>query len=329
MHKKSILFSLDEKITQVQLKKLKDIDFNEEQAERLLKYCKEKNIKDVVWKEVFLKKTKNPPHLLYYIWNYDILKTKKLIGIVWPRDITPFIKKYLNLFFEKIKNFENIAIVSGLAEWTDTYAHELSIKHNIPTVSVLWFGLAKALNGTTRHLVKKIVKNHGLVVSEFKLKQPWTNRTFPQRNRIIAWLSDLLFVPQAHENSWTLITVNDAIDINTNVYSCFSDIEDEFWKGTNKLIAQWKINWIYDFELFIEKIKKELNIQEHCLTTHIDMESLNEEEKIIISNIQKWNNTLEKIQAHSNLDLNTILNTISILELKWILKQINQEIEII
>jgi len=328
MKKESILFSLDENITQVQIKKLKKIEFDKEKVEKLIKYCKEKNIKDLVWKKIFLKKTKNPPHILYYIWNIDLIKSKKIIWIVGPREITPFIKNYLDLFFEKIKDFENIAIVSGLADGTDSYAHNLSIKHNIPTISVLGFGLAKGLNGTTRHLIKKIVENNGLVLSEFKLKQSWTNWTFPQRNRVIAWLSDILFVPQAHLNSGTLITVNDAIDINTNVYSCFSIVDDEFGKWTNKLITEGKIKWIYDFEIFINQLKKELKISEKTNKKVNNINDLTNAEKEIIENIQKWNDTLEKIQANCNLKTSDILNLISMLELKGILKEVGGELEI-
>ena len=99
--------------------------------------------------------------------------------------------------------------------------------------------------GTTRHLIQDIVDNKWLVISEFKLKQEGTNRTFPQRNRIIAGLSDFLFVPQAAYNSWTLITVEDALKINVPVYSCFSHYLDESWQGTNQLIQKGQIKGIY------------------------------------------------------------------------------------
>ena len=315
MHKKAIFYSIDEKITPTQLKKLDNIKLENE--DKFLKYCKENDIKAKLANEVNLKKTKNPPYILYYIWNYDLILNKKIVWIVGPRKITPFIKQYLDKFFENIKDFENIAIVSGLADGTDTYAHQLSIKYKIPTIAVLWFGIAKGLSSTTRHIIKEIVENDWLVLSEFKLKQTWTNWTFPQRNRIIAWLSDILFVPQAMQNSWTLITIEQANKIKIPVYSCFSDIEDLWWKWTNEQIVLWNINWIYDFNLFLEYIKKQFWYKKKKKKINLE---LNEKEKLIVENIQKWNNTLEKLVFATNLETSEILNYLSILEIKWIVK---------
>jgi DNA processing protein len=255
---------------------------------------------------------------LYYIWDYDLIKTTKIIWIVGPREITPFIKKYLDLFFQYIKDYKNIAIVSGLADGTDTYAHKLAIKHNIPTIAVLGFWIAKALNWTTRHLINEITQNNWLILSEFKLKQEGSTWTFPQRNRIIAGLSDIIFSPQAKEKSWTLITLEDAIKIDIPVYSCFSHIEDEFWKWTNKLISQWKIKGIYDFGKFLDEILQKLKLKKEKAQTMILW--LNNIESTIVENIKKWNNTIEKISLYSWLETNEILNTLSLLEIKGIIE---------
>jgi len=317
MQKKAILYSLDEKITQKQIKELSKIDIPEKDWKKVIEYCQKHNIKALCGEDIFLKKTRNIPYILYYIWNYDLIKDKKLIWIVWPRKISSFIKKYLELFFQELQHYKNIAIVSGLAEGTDTYAHKLAIKYNIPTIWVLWFWIAKWLSWTSRHLIKEITNNHWLILSEFKLKQNWTNWTFPQRNRIIAWLSDILFSPQAQENSWTLITLEEAIKINIPVYSCFSSIDDEFGKWTNKLIAERKIYWIYDFQTFLDKIKKNLNLKkEKNLQINIKLSPI---EETIIKSIKKWNNSIEKISIESWLSVSDILNTISLLEIKWVI----------
>jgi len=326
MRKEAILYSIDEKITISQLKKLKEINLDDKQKDKFLQYCKENSIKSLFLDEIFLKKTKKLPYILYYIWNYEILKNKKLIGIVWPRQMTQTTVKFVKDFFNKIKNLQNIAIVSWLADGVDVLAHNLAIENNIPTVSVLWFGLAKWLVWTTRHLIKDIVENGGLVLSEFKLKQTWTNWTFPQRNRIIAGLSDILFTPQAREKSWTLITVEDALGINIPVYSCFSSIDDKTWIWTNKLINKNIINWIYDWNVFLWEIKTILKIPKHNeVEKHIETTEIMENEKLIFQNIQKWNNTLELLCNSVNLDTWEILNLLSILEISGYIQEINWE----
>lgn len=322
MNKKAVLYSLDEKLTALQIKKLDKIEIDENQKKKLISYCDKHNINSFVWEEIFLKKTQNMPYILYYIWNYKLIETKKIIWIVWPREITDFIKKYLDKLFSEIKKFDNIAIVSWLADGTDTYAHKLAIKYNIPTIAVLGFWIAKWLNGTTRHLLKEITNNGWLVISEFKLKQPWTTRTFPKRNRIIAWISDIVFSPQAKEDSGTLITLEDAIKINVPVYSCFSIVDDDFGKWTNKLINKWLINWIFDFDYFVENIKKDFSLKSKNFDKIPDIQWLNNIELKIIENIKKWNNTIEKISINSWLSINEILNSISLLEIKGILQNV-------
>lgn len=329
MDKKAIYYSLDEKITPAKLKKLKDIELDENQKNKFLDYCKKNKIKAFLDNQIFLKKTQQLPYILYYIWDYEIIKNKKLIGVVWPRQMSSTTVQLVKDFFNKIKNFQNIAIVSGLADGVDSLAHNLAIENNIPTVSVLWFGLAKWLAWTTRHLIKNIVQNHGLVLSEFKLKQTWTNWTFPKRNRIIAGLSDVLFVPQAKENSGTLITVEDAMEIKIPIYSCFSSVDDETWKWTNKLITEWKIKWIYDWNLFLWEIKNILNLSKQEETTkQMQTPQMTEDEKLIFQNIQKWNNTVELLC--NILDLNTweILNLLSMMEISGYIQEVEGEYKV-
>ena len=316
MQDKAILYSIDEKITVSQLKKLENVELDDGKKTNFLDYCEKNNIQALMNEQIFLKKTKPLPYILYYIWNYEIIKNKKLIGVVWPRQMSQTTVQLVKDFFNKIKNFQNIAIVSGLADGVDTLAHKLAIEYNIPTVSVLGFGLAKWLAWTTRHLINDIVKNDGLVLSEFKLKQPGTNRTFPQRNRIIAGLSDVLFVPQAREKSWTLITVQDAMEINIPVYTCFSSVDDETWNGTNKLIAENKIKGIHNRDLFLEEIKDILKLTNQEKTTRqIETAEMTENEKLIFQHIQKWSTTLELLCNSLDMDTWEILNLLSMMEI--------------
>ena len=313
MHKKAILYSI-ENIAPWKLKKLKDIKLDKEKEENFLNYCKKHNIKALYNDEIFLKKTKPVPQILYYMWNYDLIKNKKIIGVVWPRKMTDFIKNYLDYFFKYIVS-SNIAIVSWLAEWTDQYAHRLSLKYNIPTIWVLWYGIAKWLNWKERNLIQEIKDNNWLIISEFPLKQQGTTWTFPVRNKIIAGLSDVLFVPQAREKSWSLITTKEAIKLNIPVYSCFSSTQDDMWKWTNKLIAESKIFWVYDIDLFIKELKNKYKID----NKERDFSKLSEQAQLICKSIKEGYDSLETICSYTKKSTDEILNILSMLELEWII----------
>lgn len=302
-------------ITIKELKKLSSDVLIQPDTSDFFYFCRKHDINYLVWNEIFLKKTRPLPYVLFYKWDLNLLN-RKIIWIVWPRKINSFIKRSLEKFFEFLK-WKDVVVVSWLADWTDSYAHKLSLENNIPTIAVLWFWFEYWLNSASRNFIEKISTNW-LVLSEFKLKQGGTNWTFPQRNRIIAWISDFLFVPQAAEKSWTLITVNKAIEYWINVYSLFSSYSDEFWKGTNKLIAEWKINGIYDFETFFKEISKNFWISSSVVYMKENLD-LTENEKIVIDSIKKGNNTLELLQNDLDFPVEELLNILSMLELNWLI----------
>ena len=318
MNKKDLIAGLwgSTEITISQLKKGFDNTIFQPDISNFLNFCKNHNINYLVWDEIFLKKTRPVPYVLFYKWDINLLD-KKIVGIVGPRKINPFIQTALDKFFDFIKD-KDVVVVSWLADGTDSYAHMLSLKYGIPTIAILGFWFEKWLKSRYRNLIEKISSNW-LVLSEFKLNQEWTKWTFPQRNRIIAWLSDFMFVPQAAEDSGTLITVNKAIEYNIPVYSLFSDYKDEFWKWTNKLISEWKIEWVFDLDVFFSKIADKFGLNSKKLDNSYEEIELSDIEQKIIKLIKKWSNTLELLQNELNLPIEEILNMLSMLELNWLI----------
>ena len=290
------------------LKKLNDFsDFKI--WEEFISFCKTYNINYLVWIYKF-KKTKPSPYIVYYMGNIDLLN-KYIIWIVWPRKINFFIRKALNDFFDLIKGKE-VVIISWLAMWTDEYAHNLSLKFSLPTIAVLGMGFERALNSNLKEKILKIVKNNWLVISEFRLSQEGTIWTFPQRNRIIAWLSDFIFVPQAPAKSWTMITVGKAIEYGIPVYSCFSSYDDEMWKWTNKLIFNWKINGVVDISEFVESLWLGSNLN----VSNVDLST---EEKEILDYIKQGYSSLDLLISITWKSIQDLINILSSLELKWLI----------
>lgn len=318
MHPKAIIYSLDRSISPWKLKTLENFDLDLDRKQAFLDYCTKNSIKSLVWDDIFLKKTKNKPYVLYYVWNYEILRTHKIIWIVWPRKIDSFIENKLKVFFEYASKYKNIAIVSGFADWTDLFAHNLALQFNIPTIAVLGFWFTKAFNISWRSNISKISKNW-LILSEFKLKQPWTHRSFPQRNRIISWLSDMLFVVSCAEKSWTLITINSAIDLKTPVFSCFRDMDDIIWKGTNRLISESKIQGIYDMDLFFQNFSDILNLEKNEKGDTTLLTNLSEDQELVLKSIQSWKSSLEEVCIETEIWTSEVMVILSDLELNWII----------
>jgi DNA processing protein len=197
-------------------------------------------------------KVPTKPYLMHYQGNLDLLHRPKL-GIVGSRKATAYGQQVMQDLFAQLEGTD-VVTISGGAEGIDELCHVLSIEKGIPTICVLGGGLAYYLAHARRGLFERIVAWGGLILSEFRLKEQPAPYTFPQRNRIIAGLSDWLFVPCAAAESGSLITVSDAKKARVPVYGVPGSLYEEGQKGVNQGIATGDIHAVYDLKIFVESL---------------------------------------------------------------------------
>ena len=133
-----------------------------------------------------------------------------------------------------------ICIVSGLAMGIDGIAHRAALGSGLRTVAIPGSGLDQSIIYPRVHLnlAREIINNDGALISEFESDlraAPWT---FPQRNRIMAGITQGTLVVEAEEKSGTLITARLALDYNRNVFTVPGPIFSATSKGTNNLLRQ-------------------------------------------------------------------------------------------
>lgn len=153
-----------------------------------------------------------------------------------------------------------IVIVSGLAVGIDALAHRAALDAGLLTVAVPGSGLAPDViyPRTNVALAREILACGGALLSEFEPDlhaAPWT---FPQRNRIMAGISQGTLIIEAEEKSGTLITARIALDYNRNIFAIPGSIFSATSKGTNNLIRQGATPVTSAEELLIEIGLKEL-----------------------------------------------------------------------
>ena len=105
-------------------------------------------------------------------------------------------------------------VVSGMAWGIDTAAH---LAAGGRTIAVLGHGLRQERSGAAARTAQTILDSGGLLVSEFPPDSPATRYTFPQRNRVIAGLSQAVVVVEANRRSGALITARLALEIGREV----------------------------------------------------------------------------------------------------------------
>ncbi|MGN1298360.1 MAG: DNA-processing protein DprA [Candidatus Scatovivens sp.] len=185
-----------------------------------------------------LKKINNPPKILYYIGNLELL-TKPSIAVVGTRNITDYgIKIAKHFSTELAKKF---VIISGMAIGTDTIAHKSALNINCDTIAVLGGGFNHIFPEENLELFHEIIRKNGLVLSEYSPKVYAKSANFPKRNRIVSGLSDGILVIEAGYRSGTSITVDFAKKQNKKVFAIPGRLDSKYGIGVNKMIKNGAI----------------------------------------------------------------------------------------
>lgn len=108
-------------------------------------------------------------------------------------------------------------VISGLAKGVDSYSHTAAMNHGGYTIAVLGFGIDHCYPTEHRKL-KDTIAETGLLLSEYPLGTLPEKFRFPRRNRIIAGLSDILYVIDTGKNSGTRTTIQAAERYGKTIY---------------------------------------------------------------------------------------------------------------
>lgn len=186
-----------------------------------------------------LKEIRNPPKQLYYVGNIKLLYQDSF-AIVGTRRITDYGIKNCKEFSKELV-LRNIPIVSGMAIGTDTVAHKTALDYGGATIAVLGGGLERIFPKENYELFRRIVENGGLVISEYEKDVEANKTTFPQRNRIVAAISEGVLVVEAAYRSGTSITAKYAREQEKKVFAIPGKLDNSFGVGVNKLIKEGAI----------------------------------------------------------------------------------------
>jgi DNA processing protein len=131
-----------------------------------------------------------------------------------------------------------VVVVSGLALGIDGAAHEGALVTGAaPPVGVVGSGLDVVYPHRHRRLWASVA-DAGALISEAPLGAIAEAHRFPQRNRIIAGLSDLVIVVESHAAGGSMHTVQAAIDRGVPVMAVPGSVRSKSSAGTNRLLAE-------------------------------------------------------------------------------------------
>lgn len=163
----------------------------------------------------------------------------KMLTVVGSRNYTSYGADVVRYLIKGLAGY-NISIVSGLALGIDALAHEYALEYGLHTTAVMGSGLAPSViyPASNRGLAGQIISCGGCLISEFEPDFKATHWSFPQRNRIVAGLSDAVLVIEAEYKSGTRITADLALEYGRTVMAIPGSIFSDNSKGTNALLAR-------------------------------------------------------------------------------------------
>lgn len=187
-----------------------------------------------------LRYIESPPKQLYCLGNLELLNYEKNIAIIGSRNCSCYGERATKDFAFNLAK-ENVCIVSGLARGVDSFAHIGALNAKGKTIAVLGSGLDNIYPKENIKLAHSIIKNNGLVITEYPLGTAPLKQNFPARNRIISGLSDKILVTEARKNSGTNITVNFALEQGKDIFVIPGNIYSKTSDGTNFMISEGAI----------------------------------------------------------------------------------------
>ncbi len=165
-------------------------------------------------------------------------------------------------------------------------------------------------SNTTQNFSQEFSTN-GLVLSEYPPNSKPNLYTFPQRNRLLAALTDLTWVVQASPKSGSLITSTRARDLNKTVATTPADIRNNDFGGNIELL---KVGASIITET--EDLLTLLNLKTHPEITFQNKIIIDSVEEQKIYNVLSLNPLeIEEIAIKSSLDTSTIITSLTLLEL--------------
>lgn len=183
-----------------------------------------------------LLQTADPPLMLYVRGRVEALAHPRQLAIVGSRNPTPQGESNARLFARSLAEAD-VCVVSGLALGIDGAAHTGALEGGGTTIAVVGTGLDTVYPKRHEALARRIAE-HGAVVSEYPLGTPPLAAHFPQRNRIIAGLSQGTLVVEAAVRSGSLITARLAAEQGREVFAIPGSIHAPQSRGCHALIRQ-------------------------------------------------------------------------------------------
>ena len=182
-----------------------------------------------------LRNIPDPPFGIYYKGSLPS-PAYPSVAMIGARRYSDYGRSMAELFARRFGQ-SGIAVISGMAMGIDGISQRTAINAGGISYGVLGCGADVIYPESNRKLYYDLIEKGG-VLSEYQPTTPPRAGLFPQRNRIISALADVVLVVEARHKSGTLITVDMALEQGKEVYVIPGRCTDQLSLGCNQLLRQ-------------------------------------------------------------------------------------------
>ena len=163
-------------------------------------------------------------------------KDNFLLSIVGSRKASQDTLLWMDLHLSHFLKSKKVCVMSGGARGVDQKAHALCLSAKHPTLCFLPCGLKNYYPAVLTDWEKPVLNSGGAFISVFPLNAPMRKSHFHIRNKVLAGMSDLVFVMQAEVRSGTMVTAGYALNAGRTICTLPASPLYPLYKGNLSLI---------------------------------------------------------------------------------------------
>ena len=263
-----------------------------------------------------LKKTFSAPRYFYY--KGSLPGEEPVVAIIGARKCSHYGSEIAWRIARELAQ-QGVGVISGLAYGVDKAAHDGALAGGGRTYGILGCGPDICYPKSHKDTYQRILTSGGCILSEYPPGTQPLSWFFPQRNRIIAGLSDGILVTEARKKSGTLITVSFGLEYGKNIYAVPGRIDDVLSEGCNYLIregAKLTVSAadIIEDLIVVSEAKKKGNSVQKCRNYEFLKNILATNEKMVYASLRLMPKHIEEIQEETGLlpgELSAVLERLS------------------
>ncbi len=295
-----------------------------DEAEQEIKKLEKHKIKAYYYLDpeypVRLKNCDDGPIMIYFKGEAD-LNRQRMISIVGTRRSTSYGRQFTEELVEALAPY-NVTILSGLALGIDTYAHKYAVRQGITTIGVLGHGFHTIYPAGNRQLAIDMLKDGGLL-TEFRFNVPGNKENFPQRNRIVAGMSDAVIVVESNLKGGSLITAEYGNQYNRDVYALPGKISDPASQGCNQYIHHHKAAIIESIPGLISDLGYDsVRVKAGSFSQLTLLPTLSEQEQTVYDYLKSGEKRIDDIHYHTKIPVSQLALVLLDLEFKKLIRSL-------